>query len=237
MALFDAIISHDLPIFQFLSIAVHNLLLRGYSGLHLDHLLHLGHWAGPAHLELGPLPLITRLHQNQGQLLITGLHHLQGEVDGCLLVDAIRWQSSLGLQGLRAQLEDLVLNGNLSPRPDMFFDLIHSVSRMGSEGHWSPLLRVDSHLDKKRPRDSCLDCLPSSTPTVPTPSLLPHSLPVWCSRSFTTSRVLPLFQTCLLKLLGYNARKPVFFFCNHTSYPSPKWYQWFPTSFTCLLSI
>ena len=173
MALFDAIISHDLPIFQFLSIAVHNLLLRGYSGLHLDHLLHLGHWAGPSHLELMPLPLITRLHQNQGQLLITGLHHLQGEVDGRLLVDAIRWQSSLGLQGLRAQLEDLVLNGNLSPRPDMFIDLIHSVSRMGSEGHWSPLLRVDSHLDNKRPRDSCLDCLPSSTPFVPPPPLLP----------------------------------------------------------------
>ena len=90
MGLFDAIISHDLPIFQFLSVAVHDLLLRGYSGLHLDHLLHLGHWGGPSHLELMPLPLITRLHQNQVQLLITGPHHLQSEVDGRLLVNAIR---------------------------------------------------------------------------------------------------------------------------------------------------
>ena len=64
--------------------------LRRYSSPSLKHLSHLGHGAGPSYLEVVPLPLITRLHQNQGQLLITGFHHLQGEVGGCLLVNATR---------------------------------------------------------------------------------------------------------------------------------------------------
>ena len=95
----------------------------------------------------------------------------------------------------------------------MFTDLIYSVSRMGSEGPWSPCLRMDSHLGKKRPRDSCLECLPSSTPFVPPPPLFPP---------FTASLVLQILYNKLcpslvwnlfLKFPGRNARKPVLSLC------------------------